>query len=300
MSVVTADDLSRRYGNVVALDGVDLAVESGEVVGLIGPNGAGKTTLIRCLTGTTDPDAGTATLLGTDPSRADKEEIGLLPQSFDPPARLTAHELVQYHAGLYEDARDPSTVLEEVGVDGDRDTWYRDLSGGQRRRVCVATALVNDPAVLFLDEPTTGIDPAGRRAVWDLIESLTDGGTTVILTTHDMGEAAHLADRVALLADGAVVARGPPDALISEYGLSSRLRVRTDEAGLPDLDGFTVRHSDEGLIIESVGPGDIGEIVRALDAAEISFEALHWEEPDLEDVYLAAAGEDARRPEGHP
>lgn len=299
MSVVTADGLYRRYGNVVALDGVDLAVEAGEVVGLIGPNGAGKTTLIRCLTGTTNPDAGTATLLGTDPSRADKEDIGLLPQSFDPPARLTAHELVQYHAGLYEDASDPTAVLKDVGIDADRDTWYQDLSGGQRRRVCVATALVNDPAVLFLDEPTTGIDPAGRRAVWDLIETLADGGTTVVLTTHDMGEAAHLADRVVLLAEGTVVARGPPDELVSEYGLSSRLRVRTDADAPPDLDGFTVRTDAEGLLVESVGPGDIGEVVRALDAAEISFEALHWEEPGLEDVYLAAAGEDARPPEGH-
>jgi ABC-2 type transport system ATP-binding protein len=299
MSVVTATDLHRHYGEVAALDGVSLDVEEGEVVSLIGPNGAGKTTLVRCLTGTTAPDSGTARLLGTIPSKAPAEEIGLLPQAFDPPARLTARELVGYHAGLYDDARDPAAVLDEVGIDADRDTWYTNLSGGQRRRVCVATALVNDPDVLFLDEPTTGIDPAGRRAVWTLVESLRDRGTTVLLTTHDMDEAAYLADRVILMSSGQVVASGSPTDLIAEYGGPSRLHVETDDTLPEHLDGFAVRAVSNGLLVEDVRPTDIGAVVRALDDANVSFQALHWEEPDLEDVYLATAGESASRPEGH-
>jgi ABC-2 type transport system ATP-binding protein len=288
---LVAEDVRKAYGDVTALDGVTLAVERGEVFGLIGPNGAGKTTLIRAFTGTT-PVEGRVRVLGEEPGAADPARIGFLPQSFSPPERLTAREIVSYYAGLYDEARDADAVLADVGMADDADVWYENLSGGQQRRTCVATALVNDPDVLFLDEPTTGIDPAGRRALWKLVAELADGGTTVFLTSHSMQEVERLSDRVGLLADGQLVAVGTPESLVAEYGGERQLTVRTDDPthALDDA-GFAVEATAEGLVFRGVDPADIGPIVRALDAADVEFAALAWSEPDLEDVYLRLTGE---------
>ena len=291
--VLVANDVEKSYGDdAVALDGVSLSVDPGEVFALVGPNGAGKTTLVRCLTGTTQPDAGTVRLLGEPPRKARKQRVGLLPQAFAPPDRLTARELVSYYAGLYENARDPEAVLDEVGLDPAAETWYGDLSGGQRRRACVAAALVNGPDVLFLDEPTTGVDPAGRRALWSLFADLADAGTTILLTTHDMAEAARLADRVALLAGGEVAATGTPDDLVTEYAGDARLVVDTDaDAGLVGFDG---ERTDEGLVFRGVDPEAVGDVAAALEDAGVDFGALSWREPGLEDAYMTLAGEAER------
>ncbi|AHG03462.1 ABC transporter ATP-binding protein [Halobacterium sp. DL1] len=286
--VLVAENVVKRYGDAAALAGVSLSVDEGEVFALVGPNGAGKTTLVRCLTGTTTPDDGEVRLLGTDPTVARKQRVGLLPQEFSPPDRLTAGELVGYYAGLYDDPRDPETVLREVGLDPEDDTWYGDLSGGQKRRACVAAALVNGPDVLFLDEPTTAVDPAGRRALWSVFEDLAAGGTTILLTTHDMAEAERLADRVALLADGDVAATGTPSELVAAHGGPTRLVVETDADDLP---GFEPERTAEGLVFPDVAPEDIGDIVAALDDAGVDFEALSWREPTLEDAYLELAGD---------
>ena len=287
---VRAEGLRRTYGDTVALDGVDLSVREGEVFALLGPNGAGKTTLVRCLAGTLTPDDGRASLLGAAPPDADRERLGLLPQSYAPAERLTGRELVAYYAGLYDDPRDPDAVLDEVGVEA-RDTRYEDLSGGQRRRVCVAAAVVNDPDVLFLDEPTAGIDPAGRRRVRETVESLAAAGTTVLVTTHDVPEAEALADRVGLLADGRLVATGAPRDLVAEHAGASRLHVETaaDPERVADALDAPVAADDAGLVVEDVGPGDIGDVVRVLDGAGVPFTGLRWREPDLEDAYLALA-----------
>jgi len=293
--VLVADDVEKSYGeDAVALSGVSLSVDAGEVFALVGPNGAGKTTLVRCLTGTTEPDAGAVRLLGEPPREARKQRVGLLPQAFAPPDRLTARELVSYYAGLYEDARDPGAVLDEVGLDPAEDTWYGDLSGGQRRRACVAAALVNDPDVLFLDEPTTGVDPAGRRALWSLFADLAAAGTTILLTTHDMAEAARLADRVALLAGGRVAATGTPGDLVAEHAGDARLVVDTDAD--PDLAGFDGERTDEGFVFRGVAPAEVGDVAAALEDAGVDFGALSWREPTLEDAYMALAG-DAERGE---
>ena len=289
-ATLVAEDLRRTYGETVALDGVSLSVEAGEVFALVGPNGAGKTTLVRALTGTTDAE-GSVSLFGADPRAVDPERVGLLPQAFDPPERLTARELIAYYGGLYDEARDVDAVLADVGLAGDADTWYENLSGGQQRRTCVGTALVNDPDLLFLDEPTTGIDPAGRRALWRLVEELADGGTTVVLTTHDMDEAHRLADRVGLLADGRLVAVDDPDALVAEYGGDARLVVETDaDPGAVDL-AYPVEHRDDRLVVSGVEPRDIGTVVDALETAGVEYDALTWTESDLADVYLQLAGE---------
>ncbi|GAB3701014.1 ABC transporter ATP-binding protein [Halorubrum pallidum] len=298
--VVVAEDVRKSYGDVVALDGVDLRVEPGEVFGLIGPNGAGKTTLVRALTGTTAAE-GELETFGVPPREVDTQRIGLLPQSFDPPERLTASELVDYYGGLYDTAREADTVLRDVGMADDADAWYEALSGGQKRRTCVATAIVNDPDLLFLDEPTTGIDPAGRRAIHRLIERLAGDGTTVFLTSHAMDEVERLADRVALLRDGSVVAVGPPSKLIAEHGGEPRLDVTVDETAGEDvaeavataLSGSTeVEPTADGLRVLGVRPEAIGDAVDALDAAGVSFESLAWAEPSLEDVYLRLTGEE--------
>ena len=262
--VVAGEGVRKEYGDVVALDGVDLDVAAGEVFGLIGPNGAGKTTLVRALTGTTEA-AGDLRVFGAPPAAVEPSRIGLLPQSFDPPARLTARELVDYYGGLYDEARDTEAVLDDVGMADDADAWYETLSGGQQRRTCVATAVVNDPDLLFLDEPTTGIDPAGRRAIHRLIERLAAGGTTVFLTSHAMDEVERLADRVALLRDGRVVASGAPDRLVAEHGGAPRLDADTAAAATEETiervaagvrerlgDGPTVEATDGRLrVVES-------------------------------------------------
>jgi ABC-2 type transport system ATP-binding protein len=290
MPAIVAEDVARRYGDAVALDGVSLSVGEGEVFALVGPNGAGKTTLVRALTGTTDAE-GSVAVFGQSPERVDRERIGLLPQDFTPAERLTARELVAYYGGLYDAARDADAVLADVGMADDADTYYENLSGGQQRRTCVATALVNDPDLLVLDEPTTGIDPAGRRALWGLLEDLAAAGTTVFLTTHYMEEAERLADRVGLLADGRLVALDSPAALVEAHGGDSLLRVTGDIAAAvtAELD-YPASVDDGTLTVRNVPPEAIGDVVDALTAAGASYESLTWTEPDLEEVYLELTG----------
>ena len=291
MTAIAAENLRKTYGDAEALSDVSLSVDAGEVFALVGPNGAGKTTLVRCLTGTTTPDDGETTLLGEPPRSLPKGRIGLLPQDYGPPDRLTARELVAYYAGLYDDARDVDAVLGDVGVTDSTETRYADLSGGEKRRTLVATALVNDPDVLFLDEPTTGIDPAGRRAVHALIEDLAAAGTTVFLTTHYMDEVERLADRVGVLAGGELAAVDTPGGLVADHGGDPRLLVDTDAASIP---GYDAEQTDRGLVFRDVTPGDIGEMIEALAAAGIEYDALSWQEADLETAYLALTGQTPR------
>jgi ABC-2 type transport system ATP-binding protein len=291
--VLVADGVEKSYGDVRALRGVSLTVGPGEAFGLIGPNGAGKTTLVRALTGTTTVE-GTVRVLGSSPTDVDANRLGLLPQSFSPSARLTPRELLSYYAGLYDAARDPATVLDEVGLADAADTWYERLSGGQKRRTCVGVALVNDPDVLFLDEPTTGIDPAGRRDVWQLVEGLTAGGTTVFLTSHSMAEVERLADRVGLLRDGELVTTGSPAALVAEHGGENTLAVETvavDDATAALDEAYAVSETTDGVIVRGVSPREIGDVASMLDGAGVTYGSLTWSEPSLEDVYLSLTGE---------
>jgi len=291
---VVAAGVSKRYGETVAVDDVDLSVADGEVFGLIGPNGAGKTTLVRALTGTTPVD-GEITVHGEAPTAVDADRIGLLPQSFSPPARLTARELIDYYGGLYATARETDDVLSAVGMAAAADSWYETLSGGQQRRVCVGIALVNDPDLLFLDEPTTGIDPAGRQSLWSLLEELADGGTTIVLTSHSMTEIQRLADRVGLLQDGRLVAVGTPAELIDSHGGESQLVIDTDQAAaavdaLTDADFAATAGSTE-VVVDGVSPVEIGDAVAVLSRAGIEYGSLAWSEPSLDDVYLQLTGE---------
>jgi ABC-2 type transport system ATP-binding protein len=283
---VVVDGVSKSYGDRTALGGVDLSVDAGEVVALLGPNGAGKTTLVRAITGTTDVD-GEVRLFGAPPGEADPERLGVLPQEFTPPERLTARELVAYYAGLYEAPRPVEAVLEEVGVAGEADVRYEDLSGGNKRRTTLGIALVSDPDLVVLDEPTTGIDPAGRREVRGLVADLAAGGATVLVTTHDVSEAERFADRVCLLADGAVVATGPPADLVREHGGRPRLLVETDA----DADAVPGAEAAEGgLALPGVDREDLPAAVDRVDRAGVDYASLRWSRPGLEDVYLELTG----------
>jgi len=303
MEQVVAEALRRSYGDTAALKGVSVAVEEGEIFALVGPNGAGKTTLVRCLTRTLEPDEGEARILGQTPDEVDRSRIGVLPQNFEPSERLTVEELVGYYGSLYTagERRNVEPLLEEMGVADASGQRYSELSGGQKSRVRVASALVNDPEVLFLDEPTTGIDPEGREDVWTAVERLAAEGTTVFLTTHYMREVERLADRVALMSGGEVVETGSTDEIVRSHGGEPRLVVRTvgpaEDAVtlLEETDtGTKPRVEGEEIQFEGVPVGSIGEVLESLDGAGVEYDEVRWKEPDLEDAYLALTS-DARR-----
>lgn len=232
--VIEVRALRKSYGEVHAVEGVDLHVGRGEIFSLLGPNGAGKTTAVEILEGYRRRDSGDVRVLGHDPARPTPEwrsRIGIVLQEAKDTPELTVSELVRHVGAFYPAARDPDEVVGLVGLSDKATTRVRKLSGGQRRRLDVALGIVGDPELLFLDEPTTGFDPQARHAFWDLVTALREAGTTILLTTHYLEEAEHLADRVAVIARGRVVAEGPPRGLIGDA--SARATVRWSENGVP-------------------------------------------------------------------
>src|ERR687884_236547 len=232
MSAIRVEDLRKRYGEEEALRGISFEIDEGEVFGLLGPNGAGKTTTVEILEGYRRRDGGTVTVLGYDPQRAERrfrERIGVVLQQSQLFPNLTVHETHVLFAGYYERPRDVDEVLSLVGLDDKRDARVRLLSGGQQRRLDLGIALVGDPDLLFLDEPTTGFDPAARRAAWEMIRALRSLGKTILLTTHYLDEAQQLADRVAVLREGRIVREGAPAELTElPAGGETEIRYRRD------------------------------------------------------------------------
>src|SRR5213075_3066384 len=219
MPAIEVSGLRKAYGNLEAVRGVDLSIEEGEVFGVLGPNGAGKTTTVEILEGYRERDAGRVEVLGFDPARAEpayRERIGVVLQQSQLWSNLTVAETHRMFAGYYEEPRDADEVIDLVGLGAKRDARVKTLSGGQKRRLDLGVALVGDPDLVFLDEPTTGFDPAARRAAWEMIRSLRALGKTVLRTTHYLDEAAHLADRVAVLRNGDIVRAGTPRELTSD------------------------------------------------------------------------------------
>ena len=219
MAAIEVTGLRKVYGGVAAVDGLDLTVGEGEVVALLGPNGAGKTTTVEILEGYRARDAGTVSVLGHDPQtggRAFRERIGIVLQEAGFEDNFTPRELIRLHAGYYPHPRPVAEVITLTGLDEKADARVSTLSGGQRRRLDLALGIVGDPDLLFLDEPTTGFDPSARRRAWDLVESLRALGATILLTTHYLDEAEHLADRVVVIDHGRVVAHGTPEELAAD------------------------------------------------------------------------------------
>jgi ABC-2 type transport system ATP-binding protein len=278
LSAVVVTDLHKSYGAFEALRGVSFRIEPGEVFGLLGPNGAGKTTTVEILEGYRARDGGMVSVLGVDPERAGtawREQIGVVLQSSAMYRNLTVAEHVALFAGYYRRPRDLDEVVELVGLTDRRDARVRALSGGQRRRLDLALALVGDPELLFLDEPTTGFDPQARRAAWEMIRSLRSLGKTVLLTTHYLDEAEQLSDRVAVLADGRIVAIGRPQELTGNAP-STEIRYRRNGAE-------TVIQTHEPTRL-------LNELTAQALADGVELEDLSVRRPTLEEIYLSLTG----------
>ncbi|WP_407840029.1 ABC transporter ATP-binding protein [Streptomyces sp. DSM 116496] len=277
-NAVEVRGLRKQYGEVTAVDGLDLTIRRGEVFGLLGPNGAGKSTTVEILQGHRERDGGEVLVLGADPAtagRAWRSRVGIVWQDESAPAELTVRETVEHFARYYPAPRDPAEVIALVGLEDKRGHRLKSLSGGQRRRLDVALGVIGDPELLLLDEPTTGFDPAARRQFWDLIRLLSDAGTTIVLTTHYLEEAEALADRLAVIARGKVVAEGEPAALRARLGTGATVEW-TDRDGSPRS---AATETPTRTVAELAARFD-GEVPD-----------LRITRPTLEDVYLRLTGQ---------
>ena len=279
MSAISVRGLRKSYGPLVAVDGIDFDIEEGEVFGLLGPNGAGKTTTVEILEGYRKRDAGEVSVLGNDPERPGpefRERIGVVLQQAQLWQNVTVREAHSIFAGYYERPRNVDEVVELVGLTDKRGAAVKTLSGGQKRRLDLGLALVGDPDLVFLDEPTTGFDPAARRAAWEMIRSLRALGKTVLLTTHYLDEAEHLADRVAVLRNGHIVRVGTPRELTSD---DQEVEIR-------------YRSNGEEVVLRTAEPTrTLHELTTEALARGTELERLEVRRPTLEDVYLALVEE---------
>ena len=298
-TVISVSGLWKRYGNLEAVRGIDLAVRSGEVFAFLGPNGAGKTTTVEILEGYRRRDAGEVCVLGVDPAHPTlpwRARIGLVLQASNMPPELTVRELVERYAGYYPRPRNVGEIIGLVGLNEKCKTRAGLLSGGQLRRLDVALALVGDPDLLFLDEPTTGFDPAARRQAWSLVESLKPLGKTVFLTTHYMEEAEVLADRLAVIAAGVIVAEGTPQTLGGRQDAAAEIRFRRPAGMDPAaLLGAGVRAEGGWVSLRTSQPTRTLRILEDWSRERgTELPGLEVRRPSLEDIYLQLVGGEPR------
>ena len=304
-----AEALVKRYGDLVAVDGIDLAVRRGTCVGLLGPNGAGKTTTIEMLEGLKRPDGGLIQILGrrwADDANGIRERIGVQLQDTKLEDKLTVQEAVEMFAAFYRHRRPPAEVLAEVGLEEKRDARYETLSGGQKQRLALACALVNRPELLFLDEPTTGLDPQARRRVWEIVEGFVRAGGTALLTTHYMEEAERLSDEVVIIDRGKVIEAGPPRDVVARLGAEAIVELHfagVDRGGdtlgddqLRAMPGVqTIRREPGVLLLTTTAvQGTVSALLGLLTARGIALEDLRTHRPTLEDVFVALTGKHLR------
>jgi ABC-2 type transport system ATP-binding protein len=292
--VIEVRGLRKSYGDLEAVAGIDLHVDRGEVFALLGPNGAGKTTTTEILEGYRPRTAGEAWVLGHDPAKAEpalKERVGIVLQSTGLDAFLTVRETIEMYGGYYPQQRPTDEVIRVVGLGEKADTRVRQLSGGQQRRLDVAVALAGDPELLFLDEPTTGFDPSARRNAWEMVKNLVSLGKTVFLTTHFMDEAQYLADRVAVITKGSIVAEGPPDSLAGRDQMRTRVRFRAPAGAPAPPDWGQEALPDGSLLIRTHDvTGSTHEVTGWAVDHGFGLELLEVTQPSLEDVYLELTG----------
>jgi ABC-2 type transport system ATP-binding protein len=279
VTAVAVSGLRKSYGDYEALRGIDFTIASGEVFGLLGPNGAGKTTTVEILEGYRNRDAGTVQVLGEDPQRSGthwRERIGVMLQSSSLYPNLTVRESLRTFAGYYTSPRDPEEVIAIVELQEKADARVRTLSGGQQRRLDLGLALIGDPELIFLDEPTTGFDPGARRTAWETIRNLRALGKTILLTTHYLDEAEQLADRVAVLRDGAIIRYGTP-AELTGGAVETEIRYRRGGEEVVERTRDPIRR--------------LNELTSSALAGDTELEALEVRRPTLEDVYLELTSE---------
>jgi len=297
--VIQVEGLYKSYGSVEALRGVSFEVEEGEVFGLLGPNGAGKTSTVEILEGMRTPDRGLARVCGLDPEKSGlefKEQIGAVLQSTSLPEKIRVKEAIELFAKFYRRHANTDDLLKRFQLEEKRTAFYSQLSGGQKQRLALAMALVNDPSVVFLDEPTAGLDPQVRREIYDIIEELKRSKKTVLLTTHYIEEAERLCDRVAIVDQGRVIALGTPRDLKHASAGTTRIEVRlakpTTDGSLGHLDGVTdCRQFDGAYVMHSSRPPQtIVALVKQLEAENNELQSLEMFSPSLEDAFIELTG----------
>jgi ABC-2 type transport system ATP-binding protein len=298
-SVLQVENLTKRYGDVQAVRGISFQVAEGEVFGLLGPNGAGKTSTIEILEGLREPDGGAVSVCGYDPrTQSDelKHEIGAALQSTALPDKLKVTEALRLFAGFYKRRKNPEDLLKRFGLEEKRNAFYSQLSGGQKQRLALAIALINDPKVVFLDEPTAGLDPQVRREIYDVIEELRRDKKTIVLTTHYIEEAERLCDRVAIVDHGQIIAQGTPRELKQASADKTRIEVRLareeSEQRLKLLDGVSDCRALNGLYVLHCQrpPQAIVSLVKYLEAQNNELVGLEIATPSLEDVFIELTG----------
>jgi ABC-2 type transport system ATP-binding protein len=298
-SILQVENLVKRYGDVEAVRGVSFNVEEGEVFGLLGPNGAGKTSTIEIMEGLRTPDSGRVSVCSLDPQKNPQElkhEIGAALQSTSLPDKLRVIEALRLFASFYRRHRNPEELLTRFGLQEKRNTFYSQLSGGQKQRLALAMALVNDPKVLFFDEPTAGLDPQVRREIYDIIEELRREKKTIVMTTHYIEEAERLCDRVAIVDHGTVIALGTPRELKERSGDKTRLEVRLarpePQETLKNLEGVSdCRILGDSYVLHCKRPPQaIVSLVKYLESTGNELISLEIATPSLEDVFIELTG----------
>jgi ABC-2 type transport system ATP-binding protein len=293
MIPVEISSVRKSYGDLKAVDGVSFSVNEGEVFALLGPNGAGKTTLIEIMEGLRKRDEGTVKVLDLDPwenSYLLHRRIGVIPQDFTFFDKANAREAVKYYADLFGVSVDPDEILKEVLLDDSGGVLFENLSGGQKQKMGLALSLVNSAELLFLDEPTTGLDPNARRAVWDVIRGLRDKGRTVILTTHYLDEAEQLSDRVAIMNHGRIVAMGTTEDIIETHGSGERLEIHGTEklaAYIRANTNLKAEFSGKGLVSIAISQKqDVLTALTAIEQSGLDWHDLHTRRDSLDDVFV--------------
>ena len=297
--ILRVEQLEKRYEDVQAVCGVSFSVEEGEVFGLLGPNGAGKTSTIEVLEGLRVPDGGRVSVCGYDPQKNPKElknVIGATLQATSLPDKLRVEEAVRMFAGFYKRRRNPDELLKRFGLEEKRHSFYNQLSGGQKQRLALAMALINDPRVLFLDEPTAGLDPQVRREIYSVIEELKAEKKTIVLTTHYIEEAERLCDRVAIIDHGKLIAEGTPRELKQSSANTTRVEVRlskpASDGALKNLDGVVDAREVDGAYVlhcQRTAPAIVA-LVKHLEAENNELISLEIATPSLEDVFIELTG----------
>ncbi len=295
-SVITVSKLVKRYGDFTAVSGVDFDVREGEVFSILGPNGAGKTTTVEIMECLRTATSGEVRILDLDinsQSREIKKRIGVLPQEFNSFDLLTVRENIEYFGKMFDHYLDPEELIQTVDLQDKRDEYFKNLSGGLKQRVGVAISMVNDPDIVFLDEPTTGLDPKARREVWEVIRGLKGKGKTVILTTHYMEEAETLSDRVAIMDAGKFIALGTPREIIDTYGSGTVCIIRGGNERayetLKDL-GTTVELKGLDVHLRLQGKEMLPEVIMRLDRNGVYYDEVMLKRSTLEDVFLKLTG----------